>query len=158
MAVLRGLVSDQEFEKAIDRDDEVGRGSNRLVFAVLGTSEYVIKESKQAFHYSNFVEWLVWGAVSEMKEDILGNAPNEEMAGKFAECVAISHSARYLMMERLSPISSSAQLQLSNFPQWLNDKKLSAFGTSPDGSVKVMDYGMVDFYQVLNPLNHQSFP
>jgi hypothetical protein len=100
------------------------------------------------------VEWIVWGALQKMREDIAGNVPNDELWQLFAECFAISASGRFLAMERLQPLTSASQLRMSLYPDWLNDKKGSAFGTSKtDGRIKVMDYGGVNFYAVLNPKN-----
>jgi hypothetical protein len=56
-------------------------------------------------------------------------------------------------MERLQPVNDLDHTQLRNFPPWLNDRKQSAFGLAKDGQLKVMDYAMVNFYHVLNPLN-----
>ncbi|WP_216665217.1 hypothetical protein [Pseudoruegeria sp. HB172150] len=140
----------------IDLNDEVGIGTTRKVFGVKGASDLVIKESHKPFHYSNFVEWTVWHAVLEMAKDIIGNETNPQLQSHFARAVAISNSAKFLVMERLQPVNYLDQTQLRNFPSWLNDRKPSAFGLAEDGQVKAMDYAMVNFYHVLNPLNNSS--
>lgn len=154
MTQLAGLRPDHEFESIIDREILLGEGTSRRVYAVTGCDDVVIKESKGPFHNGNFVEWTVWNAIQQMREDGLRNKPNEELKDLFAACPAISYSARYLMMERLTPIvEAKADLPIQKFPNWLNDKQRKAFGNSAFGSIKVMDYAMVDFYRVLNPKN-----
>lgn len=156
MSLPNGITSDELFESTMDRTEVVGQGTSRCVYGVRGTKDFVIKESKGPFHQSNFVEWIVWNAVTKMKDDIMGSEPNYELGNLFAGCFAISHSARYLMMERLNPISTRKDIPLNKFLRWLNDKKPSAFGAAADGTVKVMDYGIVDFYWALNPKNMTS--
>lgn len=158
MPMPKGIVNDQFLTELIDPNDEIGKGSTRKVFGVIGAPDFVVKESHRPFHYSNFVEWTVWHAVQEMAEDIMGNETNPHLAKYFARSVAISHSAKFLLMERLQPLENAAHLQLKDFPTWLNDRKPNAFGLAKDGSIKVMDYAMVNFYHVLNPLNgHKQF-
>lgn len=105
---------------------------------------------------TNLIEWLIWHAVQKMGEDIIGNTPNKEMKDLFAACMEISETGKYLMMERLGTIGAGTPIAKGNFPDWLNDKKDDAFGQSRDGKVKVLDYGMVNFYSALNPLNNRS--
>lgn len=153
MQIPAGPVEDQILEDLIDFSNELGAGTTRRVYGVKGLPDFVIKQSHRPFHYSNFVEWTVWQAINEMAEDILGNETNSQLLEVFARAAAISHSAEFLLMERLQPLNDPARLQLRDFPDWLNDRKLSAFGLSSDGRVKVMDYAMVNFYHVLNPFN-----
>jgi len=156
MTNLIGLRPDYEFESAIDRNAQIGEGTGRRVYAVENCKSAVIKESKGPFHYSNFVEWIVWTALHEMGEEIMGNEKNEDLKHRFAACLSISHSARFLMMERLEELDVTDTIPMQTFPMWLNDKKSNAFGKTAEGQVKVMDYGMINFYQVLNPKNHTS--
>ncbi|ANL11969.1 MULTISPECIES: hypothetical protein [unclassified Rhizobium] len=156
MTALAGNVPDEEFERLIDRDEQIGnKGTSRIVFAVHGRSDLVIKESHQPFHHSNFVEWTVWYAIQKMADpEIMGNEPNSELRQQFAQCFAISHSARFLMMERLLPLElGEAQQFIPKLPSWLNDRKPSALGKTAQGEIKVLDYGAVNFYEVLNPKN-----
>lgn len=153
MQVPAGPVKEQILEDLIDFSNELGTGTTRRVYGVKGTPDFVIKQSHAPFHYSNFVEWTVWHAINEMAEDIMGNEPNPQLLELFARVVAISHSAEFLLMERLQPLKDPTLLQLRDFPDWLNDRKPNAFGLTSDGRVKVMDYAMVNFYHVLNPLN-----
>lgn len=156
MQIPEGIVEDQSLVDLIDLDDEVGIGTTRKVFGVKGAPDLVIKESYKPFHYGNFVEWTVWHAVLKMAEDIMGNETNPQLQSHFARAVAISNSAKFLIMERLQPVSDLDHTQLRKFPGWLNDRKPSAFGLAEDGQLKAMDYAMVNFYQVLNPLNKSS--
>lgn len=152
MQMPTGLVEDQQLADLIDFDDEVGKGTTR-VYGVKGAQDFVIKESYLPFHHGNFVEWIVWSAVQKMADDIIGNKRNPELRGMFAQALAISYSGKFLLMERLYPSDDFPPRWKSEFPDWLNDRKPSAFGLAENGQVKVMDYAMVDFYHVLNPLN-----
>ncbi|MDR7038800.1 hypothetical protein J2X36_003571 [Methylobacterium sp. BE186] len=155
MTKLLGIKSDDEFVSLIDREAPLGEGTGRRVYAVIGCTDVVIKESKAPFHYANFVEWTVWNALVRMGEDIIGNRPNADLKQLFAECFSISHSAKYLMMERLQKFEAGDAPPLTRLPFWTNDKKPSAFGKTAAGEVKVIDYGMVNFYDALNPENRK---
>lgn len=151
---LIGIRPDHEFETLIDRMQPlVGEGTQRRVYVVDGIDDIVIKESKGPFHHSNFVEWTVWRALETMREEISGNVPNPELIDLFAPCVAISHSAKFLVMKRFDGPITADEITMSGLPFWLNDKKPSAFGKTKDGKVKIIDYGAVDFYNALNPKN-----
>lgn len=157
MEIPNGLVQDEILKNLVDFDDDIGRGSTREVFTVVGAPDLVIKRSHVPFHYSNFVEWTIWNAVQEMTaDDIMGHVPNPCLIKIFARVLAISHSAEFLLMERLQPLRDASAIRHSKFPKWLNDKKPSAFGVAKDGEIKVMDYGMINFYHVLNPLNSEG--
>lgn len=154
MKIPIGLVGNDLLRNLIDFEDKVGKGNTREVFGVVGAPDLVIKRSHVSFHYSNFVEWTIWNAVKKMADDdIMGHEPNPDFVKIFAEVHAISHSAEFLLMERLQPLSDTRAILRKNFPNWLNDIKPSAFGLATDGEVKVMDYGMINFYHALNPLN-----
>jgi hypothetical protein len=150
---LQGLKSDDELERLVNRNNKLGEGGARCVYAVLDRPHLVITESKGLFHSSNFVEWTVWCALKKMADDIMGNERNLELQNLFASCFAISHSARFLVMERLGELDNADVLVPSKYPDWLNDKKRSAFGKTEEGQIKVLDYGSVDFYRALNPKN-----
>lgn len=156
MQVPVGPVSNYILEDLADLSNELGAGTTRRVYGVKSNPDFVIKQSYGPFHHGNFVEWTVWNAIKKMAENIMGNEPNSQLCEVFARAVAISHSAEFLLMERLQPLEASVQLQMRDFPDWLNDRKPSAFGLSRDGRVKVMDYAMVNFYHVLNPLNRSD--
>lgn len=148
---------DSYFEGILDRNGLLGQGTSRIVYSARGRDDVVIKEQRKTLPCSNLVEWIVWNALKKMGEDILGNATNPELKLLFAECFEISESGRYLMMERLGKLDDTNSLQTAKWPDWLNDKKSSAFGTTATGEIKAMDYGMVDFYHVLNPKNNVPF-
>lgn len=157
MQIPTGLVEDQELEGLINVNNKLGEGETRRVYGVIGTPDYAIKQSYKPFHHGNFVEWTVWHAVNKMAEDTMGNETNSQLLKLFAQARAISHSGKFLLMERLKPLEDPDRLQLGVFPEWLNDRKPSAFGLASNGNVKVMDYGMVNFYHALNPLNRTGF-
>ncbi|MHA6731962.1 hypothetical protein [Devosia sp. A369] len=157
MPPFTGPQPDAAFEGVISRDDFVGEGQTRKVFGVVGYADVVIKESKAAYPDANFTEWTVWHALVKMQEDILGNEPNAELRLLFAQCFAISETGRFLMMERLTKLEIEDPHPAGHkFPLWLNDKKKSAFGKAQDSQLKVMDYGIVNFYSALNPKNNQG--
>jgi hypothetical protein len=107
------------------------RGQTRIVYAVAGDDDWVIKESRSDSHASNVNEWKVWTELH-----------GTEMADLFAECRAVSTSRRYLIMRRLEPEIGNAPKPA--LPDWLTDRKVSGLGLAPDGSVKVLDYGLVN--------------
>ena len=157
MVLPNGPVKNGNLESLIDFEDKVGKGSTREVFGVIGAPNLVIKRSHVPFHNSNFVEWTIWNAVQEMTaDDIMGHEPNQHLVKIFAEVFAISYSAEFLLMERLKPLRVTDLICYNKFPKWLNDKKPNAFGLAIDGEVKAMDYAMIDFYHVLNPLNSKG--
>ena len=45
---------------------------------------------------------------------------------------------------------------VASLPSWLNDKKSRALGSAAQDNIKVLDYGAVNFFEVLNPKNHLS--
>jgi len=147
------LLSDLDMEQLIKRDTLLGSGRTRDVYAVIDNDNVVIKEINCGINQPNFVEFTVWQALQKMKEDILGNIQNFELDENFAICFAISASGKYLMMERLYPLSIDDDMSKIVVPDWLNDKKRSAFGKTKDGYIKVSDYASIDFYSVLNPKN-----
>jgi hypothetical protein len=150
---VKRIEPDTYFEDLIQGCDQVGEGTSRKVYGVRDRDDVVIKVQDSGLPQGNMIEWIVWSALCEMGEDIMGTEPNPEIKSVFAECFKISVSGRYLMMERLDQIEKETPLKIQQFPDWLNDKKRSAFGLSSSGSVKVMDYGMVKFFDVLNPKN-----
>lgn len=153
MSALVGIRPDHEFESIVDRNNLIGEGTERRVYAVVDSGDVVVKESKGPLHHSNFVEWIVWNALKRMEDPITDNEPNAELQNLFSPCHSISHSGRFLMMERLQKLEASDKVPLAHLPTWLNDRKPTAFGRTGKGVVKVIDYGMINFYQVLNPKN-----
>lgn len=104
------------------------RGQTRIIYALDGDDDWVIKEGRSAPYAANATEWEVW---SELQ--------GSEMADLFAECRAVSTSYRYLIMRRLKPDIGSAPKP--SLPAWLTDRKVSGLGLASDGSIKVVDYG-----------------
>ncbi len=162
LSALAANTPDDEFEKWIDRTKQLGQGTTRTVYEMHGDDTVVIKEMRYPLPRANLIEWIVWEAVQRMAEDIMGTTPNLSMQNLFAKCYSISASGKFLIMERLSPLEKGDEFHRAKFPDWLNDVKPaafgkdSAFGKDRHGNVKVMDYAMVNFYEVLNPLNRQG--
>src|SRR5207253_2992738 len=60
---------------------------------------------------------------------------------------SISSSGRFLVMERLSDLNRS--LKGTALPVWQDDLKASAFGLTPNGEIRIRDYGTVKLGQLL---------
>lgn len=155
---LAKLQPESYFEQMIDKNNLIGTGTTREVYGAVNRDDVVIKVLKKEHYRSNVIEWIVWTALLEMGNDIFGNVSNPSLKGLFAECFATSHSSRYLMMERLTPLPPGSRLETKDYPIWLNDRKPNAFGLAANGEVKVMDYALVNFYHVLNPKNWTPAP
>lgn len=95
------------------------KGVHRTVYEALNDPDVVIKESKRTFPYANIVEWIIWSQVKETSLKTL-----------FAECLAISETGKYLVMERLKPITSSDYASIPKIPVWWTDPKPDGIGIS----------------------------
>lgn len=62
------------------------------------------------------------------------------IAALFGECVAVSASGKYLIMERLDDPTGPPPQGVRKYPSWLTDIKPSAFGVNAAGYFKVRDY------------------
>jgi hypothetical protein len=116
------------------------RGTSREAFAVQTDPAVIVKRQIIRFPGANIIEWILWNAVKKTP-----------LAGVFAECLAISETGQYLIMERLDDLTKSDWINVPNVPGWLNDKKPSAFGKNSNGDIKVRDYAVVDLDQALDP-------
>lgn len=149
-------IEPDSYFKSLISDEKIGSGTARDVYAVKERNDVVIKVQTIPFPHSNMVEWIVWGALERMGEEILGNETNQDLKNIFAECFKISETGKYLLMERLEQSEPFDKETLIHCPSWFNDRKPSAFGKSNNGTTKILDYGMIDFYEVLNPKNRKN--
>ena len=160
MTVPTGIQPDQTLEQLVDRNQKLGEGTSRVVYAVVGHDDLAIKESNGSLHLENIIEWIVWNAVEKMQTDGLSNSPNHDLVKMFAKTYSISQSGRFLVMERLNRGRADAitanDIFKNSWPDWLNDKKPSAFGRDDAGNIRVLDYAGVDFYRALNPKNKSN--
>jgi hypothetical protein len=131
-------LSDDEFAKMI-ASAPFARGNAREVYEVPNNPDVIVKKLVETFPGSNYVEWLVWHAVK-----------STHLADKFGECIAISESCRYLMMERLNNLEKSDRKNTPPVPVWVRDVKgLTSFGKNSTGEIKLRDYGQIDIAQTL---------
>ncbi len=156
-------LADNTFADEIDRSiPPIGSGTSRIVYSLPKYPDLVIKEMKRPFPMANMVEWLVWNALVKMADNHLNCVTNVRLQTMFARCHSISETGRFLLMERLSVLNDTDQLDRASFPSWLNDVKPAAFGLDTSfgkdalGHIKVMDYAEVNFFEVLNPMNRTS--
>jgi hypothetical protein len=126
-------LSDDEFAKMI-ASAPFARGTAREVYKVPNNPDVIVKKLVGTFPGSNYIEWLVWQAVK-----------STHLADKFGECIAISESCRYLMMERLNNLAKSDRKNTPTVPVWVRDVKgLTSFGKNSTGGIKLRDYGQID--------------
>ena len=146
---MRLMEPDSFFEDNLGKF--IAKGTSREVYEFSGDDSSVIKKVHLPSPSSNFIEWYVWQAVKKMAvTDIMNWTPNHEIQNLFAECRSISESGRYLIMERLTPITNSDWDRIPQIPEWVNDRKPSAFGKTAEGYVKLLDYAAIDFYSGLS--------
>ena len=118
--------------KKLIMQPQLGRGGARVVYAVNNDSDAVIKEVHLPFVGSNMMEWQLWCAVKDTP-----------FANLFGECLAISVTGRFLIMERLDDITKSDWPSTPTMPEWLNDLKPGNFGKNAAGHIKIRDYATV---------------
>jgi hypothetical protein len=110
----------------------LGRGGARVAFPVKDNPSVVIKKVHLRFVGANVIEWIVWNS---MKQTTLKQY--------FGECLSISETGRYLIMERLDDISPADYKACPTMPNWLNDLKPSNFGKDQSGQIRLRDYANV---------------
>src|SRR5579863_6189664 len=98
----------------------------------------VVKRVKNGFPGPNIIEWNIWHA-------IIGTS----LEPIFGRCLTISWSGKYLMMERLNDLNQSDLANVPQVPDWLTDRKRSAFGKDTEGSIKIRDYAGVKLTDML---------
>jgi hypothetical protein len=113
-------------------EPQIGRGVARVAFAVKNNPSVVIKKVHQSFVGPNVIEWIIWAS---MKDTPLGKL--------FGECLTISETGRYLVMERLESIVEADYNSTPTMPDWLNDLKPSNFGKNSSGVIKLRDYATI---------------
>jgi hypothetical protein len=119
-------LTDAEFEALIEAEP-FSSGTTRQVYNVPSDPDVVVKKTINDFPGPNIIERFIWNALRDTSlEDLFGR------------CVTVSWSGRYLMMERLSDTGEDDVFP--DIPDWLTDRKRSAFGKDRDGVIKVRDY------------------
>jgi hypothetical protein len=118
---------DAIFEKLLGA--QFASGEHRTVHEVVGHPEMVMKVARYS-HIANWCEYLVSSSLEKYETEFhIGSVPS------------ISASGRFLLMERLNDLDRS--LAGVAIPGWLDDVKISNFGISSEGVVKIRDYGML---------------
>ncbi|MGX7345455.1 hypothetical protein ACWM9A_06135 [Acetobacter pasteurianus] len=95
----------------------------------------------------NWTEWNPWNQIKS----------NQELAPLFGECVAMSASGKFLVMEKLDDLTEQ-QVAKRLCPPWVTDKKLSAFGSNKVGEIKLRDYGQLTLGLFLAQFPGQPIP
>jgi hypothetical protein len=125
---------------------KIRHGTSRYVFEVRNDPTMVIKQVHLPFVGANLFELFVWNAVS-----------NTKWRPVFGECLAVSDSGRYLMMERLDDIEEADYPNTPSVPVWMSDLKPENFGRTKTGLIKIRDYGMAKIGAVLSKVgNHRT--
>lgn len=121
MAILEGVKPDQDFEKIIDRSNEIGKGGGRRVFDVIG-DDSVIKE-------------IIVPTPRRQLHGVVGLGRSQDYAGGY-HWQRTQHRTEGTVRgdfrdERVRPVPShgaSGQAIPKLLEGWLNDQKPSAFG------------------------------
>lgn len=136
--IYEQVMSDADIEAMIEAEP-FGSGTARVAHRLKNDPDSIVKKSIGPRHYSNILEWTIW----------LGAVRHPELAAILGCCHCLSVSGQYLIMERLDDIDEEDYKLVPDVPVWFNDRKPSAFGKR-DGAIKVRDYGMVMFDELLN--------
>nr|WP_278991061.1 hypothetical protein [Plesiomonas shigelloides] len=111
--------------------NRIGRGSGRDVYEIPSeNNDKVLKVSSRHSNFSNWAEIIIYN-----------NAFDQSY---FAEIFSWSLSGKFLVMERLSPVTP-AQLSGHMTPMSITDKKAENFGIDKSGNIKLLDYALFTF-------------
>lgn len=127
---LDGMVLDDAAFQALLGKQIGNHGSARDVFEHLKDDGLVIKVSKLSSHFANWTEWMLWLQIRD----------EAAIKSLFGECVAVSASGKYLIMERLDDPVETLPKDARTYSSWLTDIKASAFGVNAAGAFKLRDY------------------
>jgi hypothetical protein len=115
------------------------RGTTRDAYDIPDHPDKVLKVASAPGYYSNWAEIVIYRVSLDKSY--------------FGEIISHSLSGKFLVMERLTPVTL-ADLSGLSFPAYLNDRKPSNFGRSSSGAIKALDYAMID----LSPNPQRPFP
>lgn len=125
----------------------IGTGSSRVVLAYKDHPDLVIKVGYRHAQSGNWTEWNLWHQIEN----------NRTLAPLFGECVAMSASGKFLVMEKLDNLTDE-QAAARLCPLWVTDKKPSAFGINQAGKIKLRDYGQLALGLALASFPGQPVP
>lgn len=126
---LTGLILDDSLFAPL-MGSPIGTGFSRVVLTYQGYPDLVIKVGYRHAQAGNWTEWNLWNQIKD----------EEALAPLFGECVAMSASGRFLVMEKLEDLTDE-QAAERLCPPWVTDRKRSAFGINKAGEIKLRDYG-----------------
>jgi hypothetical protein len=121
---------DSKFEELwMKCQNRIGRGTTRDVFEILEHEDKVLKVMTRPSSYSNWAEVVVYHAATDKSF--------------FAEVHSWSLSGKFLVMERLYPVTLK-EIGGHQTPQFVNDRKLTNFGKDKFGKIKLLDFANLD--------------
>nr|WP_313391565.1 hypothetical protein [Brevundimonas diminuta] len=138
-------MSAESFKSLID-EAPFAAGQSRAVYGVPSDSGVVVKTVKNGFPGPNIIEWHIW---HQINDTTLGDT--------FGRCISISRCGQYLMMERLRDVVAG-DAPFPTIPDWLTDRKRSAFGVDYNGKVKIRDYGTLKLGSTLESAPRVDLP
>lgn len=109
--------------------NRIDRGSTRDVFEIPDHPDKVLKVLTRQSNFANWAEIVTYTAATDKSF--------------FAAIHSWSSSGRFLVMERLAPITLQ-DIASHQTPQFVNDKKPSNFGKDAAGKIKLLDYASLD--------------
>lgn len=106
----------------------IARGTGRDAYEIPGHPDKVLKVSNRQSNFSNWMEILVYEQFKDRDE--------------LAEIFSWSWSGKFVVMERLAPLSPG-DLCSYTFPSYLTDRKPENYGKDASGKIKALDYAML---------------
>lgn len=103
----------------------IARGTVRDAYEIPSHPEKVLKVSNRQSNFSNWMEILVYEQLKDR--------------GELAAIISWSWSGKFIVMERLIPLSPG-DLSLYIFPYYLTDRKPENYGKDASGEIKALDY------------------
>ncbi|MDD2770501.1 MAG: hypothetical protein PHT19_17435 [Methylococcus sp.] len=138
-------VFDTEYEEIIEIEP-FAQGQTRAVFYLkeeLDSQRTVVVKKilgNPGCVGPNWMEWFIWGIIQS----------DNNLRSKFGQCLNISITGNYLMMEYLGNLNGGEIIP--SRPSWVNDNKgIESYGRSLEGQIKIRDYGMVRLEGILQP-------
>lgn len=112
--------------------ERIGRGSNRDVYAIPDHGDKVLKVSNRQANFANWAEILI----HHYQKD----------SGDLAEIFSWSWSGKFVVMERLAPLSRDEMVGYK-YPEYLTDRKTENYGRDSSGRIKALDYASLKLDQ-----------
>ncbi len=103
----------------------IGQGGTRDVYLVKDNPDKVIKVSNKPSNFANWSEILVYMHYKDY--------------GQLAEIFSWSWSGKFIVMERLAPLTID-EIRRIVFPCYLTDRKPENYGKDPHDNIKALDY------------------